>query len=216
MTWLWLAGAAALTQQGNGPVREVALTLPWLLQAGPTPLATVGVYVDPLAAAMAALVALVAGLVQLYSLGYLADETPPALGRYYLYQSLFAFSMLGLVFAPNFLQLFIFWELVGLCSYLLIGFYYQRPAAARAAVKAFWVTKLGDVGFLVGIVLLWGATGTFEFDTLFRARGQRHPPGQPRPLHGADLPRGGREERPVPAPRLAPRRDGRADARSRR
>ena len=77
--------------------------------------------------------------------------------------------MLGLVFAPNFLQLFVFWELVGLCSYLLIGFYYQRPAAARAAVKAFWVTKLGDVGFLLGIVLLWGATGTFEFDTLFRA-----------------------------------------------
>ena len=105
---------------------------------------------------MAALVTLVACLVQLYSLAYLADETPPALGRYYLYQSLFAFSMLGLVFAPNFLQLFVFWELVGLCSYLLIGFYYQRPAAARAAVKAFWVTKLGDVGFLLGIVLLWG------------------------------------------------------------
>ena len=118
---------------------------------------------------MAALVTLVAFLVQLYSLAYLAEETPPALGRYYLYQSLFAFAMLGLVFAPNFLQLFIFWELVGLCSYLLIGFYYQRPAAARAAVKAFWVTKLGDVGFLLGIVLLWGATGTFEFDTLFRA-----------------------------------------------
>jgi NADH-quinone oxidoreductase subunit L len=118
---------------------------------------------------MAALVALVAGLVQLYSLGYLADETPPALGRYYLYQSLFAFAMLGLVFAPNFLQLFVFWELVGLCSYLLIGFWYTRPAAAQAAVKAFWVTKLGDVGFLLGIVLLWGATGTFEFDTLFRA-----------------------------------------------
>jgi NADH-quinone oxidoreductase subunit L len=167
---LWLAGAEALAQ-GGGPVREVAVTLPWLLQAGPAPLATVGVYVDPLAAAMAALVALVAGLVQLYSLGYLADEPPAALGRYYLYQSLFAFAMLGLVFAPNFLQLFVFWELVGLCSYLLIGFYYQRPAAARAAVKAFWVTKLGDVGFLLGIVLLWGATGTFEFDTLFRAVG---------------------------------------------
>jgi len=170
VSWLWLAGAQALAQ-GGGPTREVAVTLPWLLQAGPAPLATVGVYVDPLAAAMAALVALVAGLVQLYSLGYLADEPPAALGRYYLYQSLFAFAMLGLVFAPNFLQLFVFWELVGLCSYLLIGFYYQRPAAARAAVKAFWVTKLGDVGFLLGIVLLWGATGTFEFDTLFRAVG---------------------------------------------
>jgi NADH-quinone oxidoreductase subunit L len=163
VTWLWLAGV-----QG-GATREATLTVPWLLQAGPTPLATAGVYVDSLAAGMAALVALVAGLVQLYSLGYLADEPPPALGRYYLYQSLFAFAMLGLVFAPNFLQLFVFWELVGLCSYLLIGFWYQRPAAAQAAVKAFWVTKLGDVGFLLGIVLLWGATGTFEFDTLFRA-----------------------------------------------
>jgi NADH-quinone oxidoreductase subunit L len=170
VTWLWRAGAAALTQGGGG-AREVLLTLPWLDQAGPTPLATVGVYIDPLAAAMAALVTLVAALVQLYSLGYLREESPPALGRYYLYQSLFAFAMLGLVFAPNFLQLFVFWELVGLCSYLLIGFWYERPAAARAAVKAFWVTKLGDVGFLLGIVLLWGATGTFEFDTLFRAVG---------------------------------------------
>ena len=168
VTGLWL-GRVALLAHGGGGFREATLTLPWLAQAGPVPLATVGVYVDSLAAAMAALVALVAALVQLYSLGYLADETPPALGRYYLYQSLFAFAMLGLVFAPNFLQLFVFWELVGLCSYLLIGFYYQRPAAARAAVKAFWVTKLGDVGFLVGIVLLWSATGTVDFDTLFRA-----------------------------------------------
>ena len=164
----WLTGTAVLAQGGSG-VREVSLTLPWLAQAGPEPLATVGVLIDPLSAAMAALVALVAGLVQLYSLGYLADEAPPALGRYYFYQSLFAFAMLGLVFAPNFLQLFVFWELVGLCSYLLIGFYYRRPAAARAAVKAFWVTKVGDVGLLLGIVLLWGATGTFEFTTLFRA-----------------------------------------------
>ena len=168
VTGLWLA-RAALAAHGGSAFREATLTVPWLAQAGPVPLATAGVYVDALAAVMAALVTLVAALVQLYSLGYLADEPRPALGRYYLYQSLFAFSMLGLVFAPNFLQLFIFWELVGLCSYLLIGFYYQRPAAARAAVKAFWVTKLGDVGFLLGIVLLWGATGTFEFDTLFRA-----------------------------------------------
>ena len=167
VSWLWLLQARAV-QQGVEPVREVVLAVPWLPQAGSTPLARVGVLADPLAASMAALVALVAFLVQLYSLGYLAGESPRALGRYYLYQSLFAFSMLGLVFAPNFLQLFVFWELVGLCSYLLIGFYYERPAAARAAVKAFWVTKLGDVGFLVGIILLWGKTGTFDFLTLFR------------------------------------------------
>jgi NADH-quinone oxidoreductase subunit L len=75
--------------------------------------------------------------------------------------------MLGLVEAPSFVQMFVFWELVGLCSYLLIGYWYTRPTAARAAVKAFWITKLGDVGFIVGIVLLWGATGTFDFATLF-------------------------------------------------
>ena len=85
-------------------------------------------------------------LVQVYSLGYLADEPPASLGRYYTYQSLFAFSMMGLVLAPNFVQLFICWELVGLCSYLLIGYWYHRPEAARAAVKAFWITKAGDVG----------------------------------------------------------------------
>jgi NADH-quinone oxidoreductase subunit L len=160
-TGLWQSGATGVS------VRSVE-TVPWLAQAGPAPLASVGLYVDSLSATMAALVTLVATLVQLYSLGYLADEPRPALGRYYFYQSLFAFAMLGLVFAPNFLQLYVFWELVGLCSYLLIGFYYHRPAAARAAVKAFWVTKLGDVGFMLGIVLLWGATGTFDFDTLFR------------------------------------------------
>jgi NADH-quinone oxidoreductase subunit L len=158
-----------------GPTREVMLTVAWLPQAGADAIASVGVFVDPLSVSLAALVALVAFLVQLYSVGYLADEPPAGLGRYYLYQSLFAFSMLGLVFAPNFLQMFVFWELVGLCSYLLIGYYYQRPAAAAAAVKAFWVTKLGDIGFLLGIVLLWGATETFDFLTLFQAYGSVGP-----------------------------------------
>src|SRR5499427_824478 len=129
-------------------------------------LATVGVLVNVGSALMLVLVALVSFLVQLYSLGYLSDETRPSLGRYYAYQSLFAFSMMGLVLAPNFVQLYICWELVGLCSYLLIGYWYQRPEAARAAVKAFWTTKAGDVGLLIGIVLLWRQTGTFDFITL--------------------------------------------------
>ena len=134
----------------------------WLPADGQV-LATVGVLADADSTIMLTLVALVAFLVQLYSLGYLSDETPPALGRYYAYQSLFAFSMMALVLAPNFVQLFIAWELVGLCSYLLIGFWYQKPEAARAAVKAFWVTKAGDVGLLIGIVLLWRQAGTFDF-----------------------------------------------------
>ncbi|MGH7348409.1 MAG: NADH-quinone oxidoreductase subunit L [Candidatus Rokuibacteriota bacterium] len=130
-------------------------------------LASVGVLADADSTLMLILVALVSFLVQVYSLGYLADEPPASLGRYYAYQSLFAFSMMGLVLAPNFVQLFICWELVGLCSYLLIGYWYNRPEAARAAVKAFWVTKAGDVFFLIGIVMLWSRTGTFDFSELF-------------------------------------------------
>jgi NADH-quinone oxidoreductase subunit L len=130
-------------------------------------MASVGVMVDDISMAMLLLVTLVSLLVQLYSWAYLHDEPRTSLGRYYAYHSLFAFSMLGLVLSPSFLQMFIFWELVGLCSYLLIGFWYDRPAAARAAVKAFWITKLGDVGFVAGIVVLWNLTGTFDFWTLF-------------------------------------------------
>src|SRR5881409_1012537 len=138
---------------------------------GPT--ATVGVLVDPLSNAMLVLVTLVSLLVQIYSLAYLHDEHPASLGRYYTFQSLFAFSMLGLVLSPSFIQMFVFWELVGLCSYLLIGYWYARPTAARAAVKAFWITKLGDLGFVIGIVMLWAATDTFEFRVLF-ALAQEH------------------------------------------
>ena len=139
----------------------------WLpAEAGP--LATVGVLADADSTLMLILVTGVSFLVQVYSLGYLADEPPASLGRYYAYQSLFAFSMIGLVLAPNFVQLFVCWELVGLCSYLLIGYWYQRPEAARAAVKAFWTTKAGDVGLLIGIVLLWRQAGTFDFTRLLQ------------------------------------------------
>jgi NADH-quinone oxidoreductase subunit L len=77
--------------------------------------------------------------------------------------SLFMFSMLGIVVSNNFFQMFVFWELVGLSSYLLIGFWYQRPAAADAAKKAFLTNRLGDFGFLTGIVLVWAVTGTLSF-----------------------------------------------------
>src|SRR3989454_2390210 len=165
-----LALGGALTVWSEGFVGVA--TWSWTPSAG-GPIATVGVLVDPLSTAMLVLVTLVSLLVQIYSLAYLGDEPPASLGRYYTYQSLFAFSMVGLVLAPGFLQMFVFWELVGLCSYLLIGYWYERPAAARAAVKAFWITKLGDVGFIIGIVLLWSATGTFEFTDLFE-KAQEH------------------------------------------
>src|SRR5438309_4223391 len=165
-----VAFAGALTVWVEGFVAET--TWAWIPADG-GPIATVGLLVDPLSNAMLVLVTLVSLLVQIYSLAYLGDERPAALGRYYTFQSLFAFSMLGLVLSPSFIQMFVFWELVGLCSYLLIGYWYTRPAAARAAVKAFWITKLGDVGFIIGIVMLWSATGTFEFRALF-AKAQEH------------------------------------------
>ena len=158
----------------RGGARGTLLT-PWLPGDG-GPMATVGLLVDDLSAWMLVLVTLVSLLVQVYSLAYLHDEPLPSLGRYYAYHSLFAFSMLGLVLAPTYLQMFVFWELVGLCSYLLIGYWYTRPAAARAAVKAFWTTKLGDLGFVAGIVMLWASAGTFEFGALFEmARNQTLP-----------------------------------------
>ena len=153
--------SALLAWQRHAGGAVSRLVWEWLPAQGQT-LATVGVLADAESTAMLTLVALVACLVQVYSLGYLSEEPAPSLGRYYTYQSLFAFSMMGLVLAPNFVQLFVGWELVGLCSYLLIGFWYHKPEAARAAVKAFWITKAGDVGLLVGIVLLWRQSGTFD------------------------------------------------------
>ncbi len=163
-TGAFAAAVMAWLAQGESTIPTLHLW-EWLPGQGKS-LATVGVLVDPDSTVMLMLVTLVALLVQVYSLGYLHEEPPKGLGRYYTYQSLFAFSMMGLVLSPNLLQLFMCWELVGLCSYLLIGFWYPKPEAARAAVKAFWTTKLGDVGFLIGIVLLWRSAGTFDLTEL--------------------------------------------------
>jgi NADH-quinone oxidoreductase subunit L len=130
-----------------------------------------GLLADELSAGMAALVAAIALLVQIYSLAYMADEEPPALGRYYAYHSLFALAMLGLVLSHNLLQTYVCWELVGLGSYLLIGFWFAKPAAGCAAQKAFWTTRLGDVGFAVGIVVLWAKAGSFAYADLFAQAG---------------------------------------------
>jgi NADH-quinone oxidoreductase subunit L len=166
--WFSIAGMAAafvsalLAWRAAGSAGgTVHAVWPWLPGAH-GPFATVGVLVDAQSSVMLLLVTLVALLVQLYSTSYLSDEPGPALGRYYAFQSLFAFSMMGVVLAPNLLQLFMCWELVGVCSYLLIGFWYRKPEAARAALKAFWTTKAGDVGLLIGIVLLQRTTGTFD------------------------------------------------------
>ena len=113
----------------------------------------IGLLADPLTAVMLVVVAAVSLLVQVYSLGYMHGD--PGLCRYFAYMSLFTASMLGLVLSANIIQLYVFWELVGVSSYLLIGFWHERPAAAAAAKKAFIITRIGDVGFLISILYLF-------------------------------------------------------------
>lgn len=135
----------------------------WVDGMGEVPDLTVGVLVDPLSALMAFIVALVAFLVHVFSKYYMNDEGETGLSRYYAAMSLFTGSMLAFVFASNLLMAFIFFELVGLCSYLLIGFWYDRPSAASAAKKAFLVTRFGDYFFLVGVAFAFAGFGTFAF-----------------------------------------------------
>ena len=123
-----------------------------------------GLMVDSLAAVMLVVVSIVSLMVQIYSQGYMDGD--PGYHRYFAFMSLFTASMLGLVLADNLLFLFVFWELVGLCSYLLIGFWFHRPLAADAAKKAFIVTRLGDFGFLAAILALYYNTGTFDIAEL--------------------------------------------------
>lgn len=122
---------------------------------------TMGLLVDPLTAMMLMVVTMVSLLVQIYSVGYMAHD--PGAGRFFAFLSLFASSMLGLVISVNFLQMYAFWELVGLCSYLLIGFYYYKDSAREAAKKAFITTRIGDFGMLLGILLLQITVGTLDF-----------------------------------------------------
>ena len=137
----------------------------------------------------------------------------PSIGRYYTYQALFAFSMMGLVLAPNFVQLFISWELVGLCSYLLIGFWYHKPEAARAAVKAFWITKAGDIGLLVGDRAAVAAIGHVRPDRDARDGRERRPTDRRAlPDHVLHLSRRCRQVRAVSAACLASGCHGRANA----
>jgi NADH-quinone oxidoreductase subunit L len=125
----------------------------------------IGLRLDALSLLMLLVVTGVGGLIHVYSYGYMHDD--PGFARFFACLSLFTFSMLGIVLANNFVMMFIFWELVGVSSYLLIGFWYERPAAGDAAKKAFITNRLGDFGFLLGILMLWVATnGLVNFDAL--------------------------------------------------
>jgi len=125
----------------------------------------IGIMMDQLSAIMVVVVSVVSLMVQIYSLGYMHHDEA-GYYRYYTFMSLFTFSMLGLVLADNLLFTFVFWEMVGLCSYLLIGFWFHKPSAANAAKKAFIVTRLGDFGFLAGLLILYFNTHTFDIAQL--------------------------------------------------
>jgi NADH-quinone oxidoreductase subunit L len=169
----------------------------------------VGFRIDMLAAVMFMMVTFIASLIHLFSMGYMDDELKTVVedhevhadhghfhrrgryGRFFLFLSLFCFSMLNLVLADNLFQVFVSWELVGVCSYLLIGFYYERTSASNAANKAFITNRIGDAGFIIGVMILWTYVGTLNFQEIFqRVRCPDHAAhgadGKPGPIREAD------------------------------
>jgi NADH-quinone oxidoreductase subunit L len=146
-----------------------------------------GFRIDSLTAVMFLMVTFIATLIHVFSIGYMGDELQTTVedhqvhtegghlhrrgrfGRFFLFMSLFCFSMLNLVLADNLFQVFLSWELVGICSYLLIGFYYERNSASTAANKAFITNRVGDAGFVIGLMILWTYVGTLNFEEMFAA-----------------------------------------------
>jgi len=155
-------GSLFLLLAGGTSAELVVPGVPWIEFAGLK--ANFGCLTDPLARLMAALVSGVALLVHFYSIGYLKGD--PHRSRFFAELSLFVFSMLGIVLSDNLVTMFLFWELVGLSSYLLIGFWFDRPAAGAAANKAFLVNRIGDFGFILGILGVWSLFGTVNFAEL--------------------------------------------------
>jgi proton-translocating NADH-quinone oxidoreductase chain L len=153
---------------GGIPGSFYTAQITWLTVPGsPTFNFNMGIYIDTLTALMLIVVSFISTLVVLYSIGYMHEEGEKR-RRYFGIISLFIGVMLGLVLASNYLEMFIFWELVGLCSYFLIGFWYTKPSAASAAKKAFLVTRIGDIMFMLGLFILFvGFNGNLDFDYIF-------------------------------------------------
>jgi NADH-quinone oxidoreductase subunit L len=143
-------------------VESASSTISWIPPLG----INAGVYIDPLSVLLACLVTFFGLVITVYSLGYMAGEE--GLTRYYFFMLLFIGSMTGLVMSDNFIQLFIFWEMVGLCSYSLISFWYKRPETVRSATKVFLMTRVGDVCLLAGICLLYMSLGSFSFSYIIK------------------------------------------------
>src|SRR5260221_3782567 len=162
----WLMGwyevwTAITTHKDLGLSTVFASSILWLSNGSGSGAVYMGVVVDPLTVALLFMVPLACLLIFIYSLGYMAHD--PRYTRFFAYLSLFAGGMLMRVVADNLLLLFIGWEIMGLCSYLLIGFWYEKPSAYRAAIKAFMTTRIGDVIMMLGIAYLWASTGTLNF-----------------------------------------------------
>ncbi len=199
--WTWLPGGAAETAV-HGAAGATPFTVEWAY------------LLDPLSSVMVLVVTFVGFLIHVYSIGYMGHD--PGYARYMSYLNLFMFAMLTLVLGANYAVLFVGWEGVGLCSYLLIGFWFHKQSASDAGMKAFIVNRIGDAGFLAGMFLVFTTFGTLDFRGVMAAAGEmpveaawggtltRH---RALPLHRRD-----RQERADPALRLAARRDGRPDA----
>lgn len=155
----FFSGDSAFIADGNRIAYEV-FSYDWLAFTQ-TLVVQLGFLLDPISALMLIVITTISFFVHLYSLGYMHGEQ--GFQRYYAFLSLFSFSMLGLVVANNIFQMYIFWELVGVSSYLLIGFFYKLPSAVSACKKAFIVTRFADLGFLIGILILSFYTDTFNF-----------------------------------------------------
>jgi len=157
-----------LLAMAPGPEQRFTQTLfDWIVAGGLS--AQFGLLVDPLSTLMILVVTGVGFLIHVYSVGYMGHD--PDYSRYFSWLNLFTFSMLLLVLADNFLLLFVGWELVGLCSYLLIGFWFSKQSAAAAAQKAFIVNRVGDFGFMIGLFLLFATFGTFDYLKVFADAG---------------------------------------------
>ncbi len=165
VVYQWLTIDGGRTKGGVGDATSVAATkhelpTPGSLVTPPLDI-KIELRVDSLSATMLAMLTFVATLVAIYAAGYMHGER--GYWRFFTEVALFVFSMIMLVLSANFLQLYVFWEAVGLCSYLLVGFWYEKPAAAAAGMKAFLVNRVGDFGFATGVFLIWTTFGTLEF-----------------------------------------------------
>ncbi len=160
LAWTWSGDWISVGGGMSGP-QTPGLSIP------------IGVHIDNLAAIMFLMVTFIATLIHIYSMGYMSED--PRYPRFFTYLSLFCFSMLGLIASANIFMIFVFWELVGVCSYFLIGFWYEEKKNSDAANKAFITNRVGDVGMLIGLGLIWSSLGTFNINEI--NRGLRAPDG---------------------------------------